>query len=66
MKFEDKYPKNLKPLDLDQRCTYKKNKINCDFGTWPAKYKENFQILFKITDNSVINKKEEGADDLPF
>ena len=58
VKFEDKYTKNLKPLDLDQRCIYKKNKIKCDFGTWPAKYKENFEIIFEIADNSKINKKE--------
>ena len=54
VKFEDKYTNNLKPLDLDQRCIYKKNKIKCDFGTWPAKYKENFEIIFEITDNSTI------------
>jgi len=58
VKFEDKYTNNLKPLNLDQRCIYKKNKIKCDFGTWPAKYKENFEIIFELVDNLTINKKE--------
>ena len=29
--FQDKYPNNLQPKDLDQRCEFKKNKLNCKF-----------------------------------
>ncbi len=58
VEFEDKYPKNFKPLDLDQRCKFNKNKVKCDFGTWPAKYKENFQIIFDIGNNTEFDKKD--------
>jgi len=58
VKFEDKYPKNFKPLILDERCKFKKNKVKCDFGNWPAKYRENFEIIFEIKDNVKIDKKD--------
>mgnify|MGYP000061577318 FL=1 len=58
VKFEDKYPKNFKPIDLDKRCKFNKNKVNCDFGNWPAKYKENFQITFEIGENTKFDKKD--------
>ena len=58
VKFEDKLPKNIKPLNLDERCRVKSNKIYCEFGNWKAKYKENFQILLQSSDGKQINKKE--------
>ena len=47
VKFQDKTPKNVEPLNLDERCQFKSNIINCNFGNWKAKYKENFQIILK-------------------
>ena len=58
VKFQDKLPKNIKPINLDERCSFKSNKIYCEFGNWKAKYKENFQILLKSSDGKPINKKE--------
>ena len=58
VKFQDKLPKNIKPINLDERCSFKSNKIYCEFGNWKAKYKENFQILLKSSDGKTINKKE--------
>ena len=46
VKFQDKYPKNFQPLDLDDRCTFKSSKLRCNFGNWEAKYRENFQVIF--------------------
>ena len=57
VKFEDKFPDNFKPLKLDERCNFKKNKVKCDFGNWPAKYRENFEIIFEIKDSGNIDKK---------
>jgi multiple sugar transport system permease protein len=56
--FQDKYPKNFQPKDLDKRCEFKKNKLNCKFGNWPAKYRENFEVIFETKDGSNVNKKE--------
>ena len=56
--FEDKFPKNTKPVDLDERCIFKVNKIKCNFGNWQAKYRENFEIILKSTDGKKIEKKE--------
>ena len=58
VKFQDKLPKNIKPINLDERCRVKSNKIYCEFGNWEAKYKENFQILLKSSDGKELNKKE--------
>ena len=58
VKFVDKYPNNLQPINLDQRCEFKKNKLKCEFGNWPAKYRENFQLIFETKDGSNINKKK--------
>ena len=58
IKFEDKFPDNFKPLNLDERCNFKKNKVKCDFGNWPAKYRENFEIIFEIKDSAKIDKKD--------
>ena len=56
--FQDKYPKNFQPKDLDKRCEFKKNKLNCKFGNWPAKYRENFEVIFETKDGSNVSKKE--------
>ena len=47
VKFQDKTPKNVEPVNLDERCQFKSNIFNCNFGNWKAKYKENFQIILK-------------------
>ena len=54
--FQDKFPKNFKIEELDTRCNYNKNTLNCKFGNWPAKYRENFQVVFETNDGSRINK----------
>ena len=58
VKFQDKTPKNVEPLNLDERCQFKSNIINCNFGNWKAKYKENFQIILKNKEGKKIIKKE--------
>ena len=58
VKFQDKYPKNFQPLDLDDRCTFKSSKLRCNFGNWDAKYRENFQVIFQYIKDEEINKKE--------
>ncbi len=56
--FQDKIPKNTEPLNLDQRCKLKSLIINCNFGDWKAKYKENFQIILVNNSGEKIDKKE--------
>ena len=58
VKFQDKYPKNFQPLDLDDRCTFKSSKLRCNFGNWEAKYRENFQVIFQHIKDEEINKKK--------
>ena len=58
VKFQDKYPKNFQPLDLDDRCTFKSSKLRCNFGNWEAKYRENFQVIFLNIKDKEINKKK--------
>ena len=57
VKFSDKLPKNIKPVNLDKRCKFKSQKIKCFFGTWKAGYRENFEIFVKDINNNNINKK---------
>ena len=47
VQFQDKFPKNVQPFNLDSRCTFKSKKIICNFGNWEPKYKENFEIIVK-------------------
>ena len=42
IKFSDRLPNNIEPVDLDSRCEFKSKKIICNFGNWKAGYKENF------------------------
>ena len=56
IEFLDKLPKNIEPVDLDPRCTFKSKKIECEFGNWKAKYKENFEIVIRNINNDVIDK----------
>ena len=51
IEFLDKLPKNIEPVNLDSRCTFKSKKIKCDFGNWKAKYKENFEIVIQNVGN---------------
>jgi len=54
--FQDKFPKNIKPVNLDNRCIFKSKKIKCNFGKWEAKYRENFEVIIKNTNNKEIDK----------
>ena len=57
VRFSDKFPKNIEPINLDKRCEFKSKKISCNFGTWKAGYRENFEIFIKDIKNKDINKK---------
>ncbi len=56
VKFKDKLPKNVQPLNLDSRCTFKSKKIICLFGDWDAKYRENFEVIIQNINNNEIDK----------
>ena len=43
VQFQDKFPKNVQPFNLDSRCTFKSKKIICNFGNWRI-YNRNFII----------------------
>ena len=58
VKFSDKFPKNIEPINLDKRCEFRSQKIKCTFGNWKAGYRENFEILIKETNNNVINSQK--------
>ncbi len=58
VKFSDKFPKNVAPINLDKRCEFKSQKIKCSFGKWEAGYRENFEILIKEINNNDIDKKK--------
>ena len=57
VKFSDKFPKNIEPINLDKRCEFKSQKVKCSFGIWKAGYRENFEILIKEINIKDINKK---------
>ena len=69
IKFIDKLPTNIEPIDLDSRCTFQSKKIQCDFGNWEAKYRENFEIMVqnvnkvKIDKNSIKSQKPKLSGD---
>ena len=56
IKFSDRLPNDIEPVDLDSRCEFKSKKIICNFGNWEAGYKENFEILIQNTNNKEIDK----------
>ena len=58
VKFSDKFPKYIEPIELDKRCEFKSQKIKCSFGTWNAGYRENFEVLMRKVNNNNINKKD--------
>ena len=57
VRFSDKFPKNVEPINLDKRCEFKSQKVKCFFGDWEAGYRENFEILLKEVNNDDINIK---------
>ena len=34
VQFQDKFPTNVSPINLDQRCNFKSKKVVCNFGNW--------------------------------
>ncbi|WP_440677994.1 carbohydrate ABC transporter permease [Candidatus Pelagibacter sp. HIMB1611] len=58
VKFQDKFPSNVKPIDLDERCKFASNKVQCDFGNWSKKYREQFIIFFETKNGEKIDKKQ--------
>ena len=58
VKFQDKFPSNVKPIDLDERCKFTSSKVQCDFGNWSKKYKEQFVIFFETKNGEKIDKKQ--------
>ena len=58
VKFKDKYPDNIEPISLNNKCQFKSNLLKCELGNWPKKYRENLEIVFKNTNNQEISKKE--------
>ncbi|WP_262590407.1 carbohydrate ABC transporter permease [Candidatus Pelagibacter communis] len=58
VKFHDKFPSNVKPIDLDERCKFTSNKVQCDFGNWSKKYREQFVIFFETKNGEKIDKKQ--------
>ena len=58
VKFKDKYPNNIEPINLNNKCQFKSNLLKCELGNWPKKYRENLEIVFQNTKNKEILKKE--------
>ena len=57
VKFKDKFPSNVKPIDLDERCKFISKKVQCDFGDWSKKYREQLVIFFETKNGEKIEKK---------
>ncbi|MDC3054883.1 ABC transporter permease subunit [Candidatus Pelagibacter sp.] len=58
VKFKDKYPDDLEPISLNNKCQFKSNLLKCELGNWPKKYRENLEIVFQNNNNQEISKKE--------
>ena len=58
VKFKDKYPDDIEPINLNNKCQFKSNLLKCELGNWPKKYRENLEIVFQNTNNQEISKKE--------
>ena len=56
VRFSDKLPKNIEPINLDKRCEFKSQKIKCFFGNWEAGYRENLEIFVKEGELSRASK----------
>ena len=57
VQFQDKFPTNVSPINLDQRCNFKSKQVVCNFGNWQAKYRENFEINIQNNNGEIIDKK---------
>ncbi len=57
VKFRDKYPDNIEPISLNNKCQFNSNLLKCELGNWPKKYRENLEIVFQNTNNNEISKK---------
>ena len=58
VKFKDKYPDDIEPISLNNKCQFKSNLLKCELGNWPKKYRENLEIVFQNTNNQEISKKK--------
>ena len=58
VKFKDKYPDDIEPISLNNKCQFKSNLLKCELGNWPKKYRENLEIVFQNNNNKEISKKE--------
>ncbi len=58
VKFKDKYPDDIEPISLNNKCLFKSNLLKCELGNWPKKYRENLEIVFQNINNQEISKKE--------
>ena len=58
VKFKDKYPDDIEPISLNNKCQFKSNLLKCELGNWPKKYRKNLEIVFQNTNNQEISKKE--------
>ena len=57
VQFQDKFPTNVSPINLDPRCNFQSKKVVCNFGNWQAKYRENFEIIIQNNNGEIIEKK---------
>ncbi len=57
VKFKDKYPDDIEPISLNNKCQFKSNLLKCELGNWPKKYRENLEIVFQNTNNQEISQK---------
>ena len=58
VKFKDKYPDDIEPISLNNKCQFKSNLLKCELGNWPKKYRENLEIVFQNINNQEISKKK--------
>ena len=57
VQFQDKFPTNVSPVNLDPRCNFQSKKVVCNFGNWQAKFRENFEITIQNNNGEIIDKK---------
>ena len=56
VEFQDKFPKDISPVNLDPRCNFQLKKVICNFGNWQAKYRGNFEIIIRNNNGEKIDK----------